>query len=310
MIKPKALKQGDLLALVAPSGCLSDSSTVHSAVKGIEELGFKVKVSGCCYKSYGYLAGHDNERANDINSVFADNDIKGIVCLKGGYGANRILDLLDYDVIKHNPKAFIGYSDITSLHIAFNKKCNLVTFHGPMGVSMAGEFDLYSKEYFYRALTQKEPLGELKNPSGIEAVSFVKGKTQGQILGGNLSLIASTIGTEYEINVKDKILFIEDIGEEPYRIDRMLIQLKHANKFNDCNGILIGNWKDCEPLNPVQSLTIEEVFKDIIVPFGKPVISNFYSGHMTPNITVPLGVEAILDADNLSVNIIESAYDF
>lgn len=305
MNKPKTLKKGDIIGLVAPSGPVEQLSTVEAAAEGLCKLGFQVKVGKSCYLKYGYLSGKDHERADDLNSMFQDKNIAGILCVKGGYGLTRILDLLDYDVIRQNPKVLIGYSDITALHLALNKKCNMVTFHGPVGYDLAGEFNEFSKSFFLKALTSDEPMGELFNPEGRDISCLHSGKTSGEIIGGNLSLIAATIGTEYEIDTKGKLLLIEDIGEEPYRVDRMLTQLRMAGKFHDCNGIIIGDWNNCNPVNPERSLTLNEVFNDIILPFKKPTICNVAAGHCTPKLTIPFGVQTILDADACKIIVTE-----
>jgi muramoyltetrapeptide carboxypeptidase len=308
MKEPKALKCGDTIGLIAPSSPTQNPENVELSVKKLVEMGFKVKVAESCYGNYGYLAGRDDIRARDINLMFADKDVAGILCLRGGYGTPRILDKLDYDVIKKNPKAFIGYSDITAIHIALNQKCKLVTFHGPMATSdMIDDFDDFTKESFIRAITLKEPLKELNNPEGIEIKCLTPGKASGSITGGNLSLIVSTLGTKYEIDTKGKLLLIEEIDEEPYRVDRMLTQLRLAGKFDDCSGLIIGDWNNCVPKNSRPSLTLMELFEDIILPSKKPAIYNFMTGHCKPKITVPLGVEAELDATACTLTLKESA---
>lgn len=309
MIKPKALKQGDTIGLIAPSSPVNHHDRVEESVKKLEEFGFNVKVGESCYGTYGYLSGQDEIRAQDVNRVFADPEIDGIVCLKGGYGTPRIVDRLDYEMIERNPKLFIGYSDITAIHIALNQICKMVTFHGPMPASdMLSNFDGFSKESYLRAMSSTNPLGELVNPPGVEIQCMVKGKASGPIIGGNLSLIAATIGSPYEIDTKGKLLFIEEIDEEPYRVDRMLNQLRLTGKFDDCSGIILGDWNNCVPSDPTKpSLTLMEIFEDLIVPSGKPMIYNFKAGHCKPKITIPFGVEAILDADQCTLTVKETA---
>ena len=307
MIKPKVLKAGDTIGVVAPA-----SPSKPEEVKVVEELlkklGFKAKLGESCFSRYGYLAGSDAIRAKDINNMFLDNEVDGIICLRGGYGTPRILDMLDYDLISKNPKVFVGYSDITSIHIALNNRCNLVTFHGPMMTSDIGRnFDDFSKESFLKAITTMEPMGELHNPEGEKIECFEEGVAEGKITGGNLSLIAATIGTPYEIDTKGKLLLIEDIDERPYSVDRMLTQLRLAGKLQQCSGIILGDFNNCIPNKGEESLTLMEVFMDIIKPLGKPTIYNLKAGHCEPKITVPFGVEAILDAKEGKLIIKESA---
>ena len=307
--KPKALKKGDRIGLIAPASPVSHPDRVEDSVKKLKEFGFEVTVGDSCYGNYGYLAGEDSLRAKDINRMFADPVIDAIVCIRGGYGTPRIIDQLDYEMIEKNPKLFIGYSDITTLHIALNQICKMVTLHSPMPASdMLRNFDEYSAAGFLQAISLPEPLKEMNNPEGEEMKSLVGGVATGPIIGGNLSLIAATIGTPYEIDTRGKLLFLEDIDEEPYSIDRMLSQLRLAGKLDDCSGLILGDWNNCVPRdNSKPSLTLEQVFQDLLVPIGKPIISNFKAGHCKPTMTLPLGVEAILDADQCKLTITESA---
>ncbi|HZK56764.1 MAG TPA: LD-carboxypeptidase [Clostridia bacterium] len=297
MLKPKALKLGDKIGITATSGP-APTENIKLAKVWLEGLGFKVELAPSCFASYGYLAGKDELRADNLNSMFADKTIDGIICLRGGYGATRILDRVNFDIIKANPKIFVGYSDITALHIAINQICKLVTFHGPTASpNIAGGLDDFSKREFLRAIMDTEPMKYIPTPQDTKIQTLVKGKACGIIVGGNLSLISATMGTQYEIDTKGKILFLEEIGEEPYRIDRMLIQLALAGKFDDAVGIILGDWNDCESKIYDNSLSLKEVFGDIIVPFGKPTIFDLKAGHCKPEATLPFGVKAVLDAE-------------
>lgn len=307
MIKPKALQPGDLIGIIAPASPAPEEK-VKLAIEQVEALGFRVKMTQSCYEKHGYLAGTDDRRAEDLNLMFRDPEVKGILCLRGGYGTPKILNKIDWAAIKANPKVFCGYSDITALHLGMNQISGLVTFHGPMAASdIAGGMDDYSKDYWLRALTQTAPLGEISNPAGEEIHCLVPGEASGELVGGNLALVAATIGTPYEIDTKGKILFLEDIGEEPYRVDRMLTQLALAGKFADAVGIVLGDWNDCDPAKPEQSLSLLEVFTEIVVPYGKPMIYNLQAGHCTPKVTLPFGVRAVLKAEEKVLVIEESA---
>lgn len=306
MIKPKALQKGDTIGIVAPSGPTTKEK-IEQGILGLENLGYKVKMGKSCYSHYGYLAGKDNERAEDINKFFEDESVDAIMCLRGGYGAPRILNLLDYEVIKNNPKIFIGYSDITALHIAFNQLCDLVTFHGPMAtIEVYKGMDEYTEGYLLRALTNKEPMGLISNPTDVEIKVLVEGQAEGEITGGNLSLIAGTIGTPYEINTIGKLLFIEEIDEEPYKVDRMLTQLALAGKFDDANGVILGDFNNCERKDE-NSLTLMQVIEDILVPYNIPIIYNLKAGHCEPKVTLPLGVKAKIDTATKELIILEEA---
>ncbi len=304
MTFPRALAAGDLIGLIAPSGGVKDPGQVEKAVAVLTRMGFAVKVGESCRANYGYLAGGDKLRASDVNAFFADDAICGIVCMKGGYGTPRILDALDYGLVARNPKVFVGYSDITAIHLALNQRCSLVTFHGPMGVSdVLLEGEGYSTRSWLSALTSTWPLGRMDNPPGSEPPAvLVAGKARGRLVGGNLSLVAATMGTPWEIDARGKILFFEDIGERPYRVDRMLTQLRLAGKFEECAGVILGDWKDCGPEEGKPSLSLQEIFRDVIAPAakagGKPVIMGVKAGHCSPSMTLPFGILAELDTES------------
>lgn len=309
MIKPKALKLGDMVGIISPSSPTSHEN-VKAAKDKLVEMGFKVKVGKSPNERYGYLSGTDSIRANDINEMFKDEEIKAIICIRGGYGTPRILDLLDYDAINANPKIFVGYSDITALHIAFTQKSNLVTYHGPMASSdMIKDFSKFSKDNLFKAIMNPEPLGKLSNPVGEEIVTINGGVAEGTIIGGNLSLIVATIGTPYEIDVKGKLLFIEEIGEEPYKVDRMLNQLRLSGKLEDASGIILGDFNNCESGKHEENLTLSQVIDNHIKTLKKPSIFNLQAGHCGPMLTLPFGVMARLDADKGELTILESAIE-
>ena len=304
MLKPKRLKLGDTIGVVAP-GSPTTEEKVEKVYNKLTKMGFKVVMGKSCYSKYGYLAGRDEIRAEDLNNMFGDKEINGIICLRGGYGTIRILDLLDYSLIRKNPKVFVGYSDITALHIAINKLSNLVTFHGPMAASdLIGDISDFSLNSLYNSIFNEQFNPSIENP--LEDLKAINGGVaEGEIIGGNLSLIVSTIGTPYEIDTKGKILFIEEIGEEPYRIDRMLTQLRLSNKLQEVEGIILGNFNNCSPEDPDMSLTLEEVIDNIIKPLNKPTLLNLQAGHCEPTITIPFGVKARLDADRKQITILE-----
>ncbi|NMB26912.1 MAG: LD-carboxypeptidase [Tissierellia bacterium] len=309
MRKPKGLKFGDTLGVIAPASPTTREK-VGKSYKKLMNLGFKVKMGKSCYEKCGYLAGSDSLRAEDINQMFKDEEIDGIICLRGGYGTSRILDLLDYELIRNNPKIFIGYSDITALHIAISKISKIVTFHGPMVSSdIIDNFSDFSKENLYNfILKDRFNLGIIKNPIGEEIEIINGGVAEGLIIGGNLSLIVNTLGTPYEIELKDKILFIEEIGEEPYEIDRMFTQLRLSGKLREAEGIILGDFNNCIAKNSGygNSLTLEQVIEDIIKPIGIPTIYNLKAGHCEPMVTLPFGVLARLNADKKKLTILES----
>lgn len=295
MIKPKPLKKGDKIGLIGASSP-TKQERIDPSIKAMEALGLEVVLGESCRANHGFLSGSDELRASDINEMFKDKSIKGIFAIRGGYGASRILDMLDYDMIQKNPKIFAGYSDVTALHSVLNERCKLITFHTPMAST---EFykgvDEYTMDYFKRNIFTNEPLGILKNPEGQEIKTLVSGMAIGQLVGGNLSIIASSMGTPYELNTKGKILFLEDVDEYPYKIDRMLLQLKQCGKFRDAAGIILGAWTDCEAKEGDNSLSLMEVFEELIVTENKPTIYNLACGHCMPTISLPLGAEVKID---------------
>ena len=304
MIRPKPLKKGQTVGLVASSSYV-EKEKVDAAIIAIKKLGLKVKVGHSCYKCHGYFAGEDSIRAKDINDMFADREVKGVFAIRGGYGAARLLDEVNYDAIRRNPKIFIGYSDVTALHIAINQNCNLVTFHGPMpATELCNDIDEFTKHYYEKNIFSKEPLGVVATVKDRMKI-IVQGEAEGKLIGGNLSLIVASIGTKYEIDTKGKILFIEEIDESPYKIDRMLLQLHQSGKFKDCNGIVLGAFTKCEAKDKNKSLSIDEVINEIIVPNNKPTIANIKCGHCMPTLTLPLGVKSRIDGGNGIFQILE-----
>lgn len=308
-LRGKALKKGDSIGICAPSGALSEGQSLEKVVIGIENLGFKPILGKSCYESYGYLAGNDDIRTEDLNSMFENPNVDGILCLRGGYGTPRIVDKIDYDIIRKNPKIFMGYSDITALLISINQNTGLVTFHGPMGASnvITNNDEEFTLNSFLKNLTCKKPFEYLENPKGREIVTYSSGKATGEIIGGNLSLLVSTLGSKYEIDTKGKILFIEEINEYTYRVDRMLTSLRLSGKFEDCAGIILGDFNACDNEKDGYSLSLHQVIKDVIGDLNKPVISNFSSGHCENMITIPFGVKCELDAESQKIKILEDS---
>ena len=294
MIFPEKLSQGDTVALLAPSG-VCNQSRILPAMATLEKWGLKVLLMPSCKEqSHPYLAGSDSMRAQDLMNAFTAPYIRGIFAFRGGYGAQRILPLLDYEAISKNPKIFAGYSDITALHIAINQRCGFVTYHSPMpGTELYKEdIDLYTvdslkKQIFEDYESQSQDFQEiLEKPDSIKVL--VKGNAEGTLIGGNLSLLVSSLGTPYEIDTRGKILFIEEITEEPYRIDRMLLQLKLSGKLTDCNGIMLGSFF------PETYETLSQIIEDLLVPLEKPLWANLACGHCIPTMTLPLGAKVCM----------------
>ena len=276
-------------------------------------LGLKTKLGRNAKARHGYMAGTARERVEDLHAAFADNSVAGLFCLGGGYGTERLLDSLDYALIRRNPKILVGYSDITGLHLAIGRKAGVVTFHGPVAMSALPPWTL---EYFRKALFVSEPICELGNPPETDPLAptfprhtVAPGRARGPIAGGNLTLISTTMGTPYEIETKGRILFLEDTGEAPYRVDRMLVQLKLAGKLAEAAGIVWGTCTDCVPSNSSFeiNLSMSDLLDEILGDLGKPVLAGLVFGHTKEKVTLPMGVECELDAGEKKVTITEAA---
>ncbi len=298
------LHKGDKVALVCASSAVPEAR-LAPAVAAVTALGLEPVLYPSCYFSnrHGYLAATDAQRAADIQKAFADPQIKGVLSIRGGYGAHRILPLLDLAAIARTPKYFSGYSDVTALHTAFNQYCGFVTYHTVMpSTEYYQPLDEYSQKELERALFT--PLtGPLCNPPGQPLTTLRGGRACGVLCGGNLSLLAASLGTPWEVDTRGKILFLEDIGEKTYRIDGMLTQLRNAGKFRDCAGVLLGYWTDCVPEDPEKTLELPEIIEELIVPAGKPVLSGLACGHSLPSMSLPLGALVSMDADRQTLEV-------
>ena len=314
-IKAKCLNSGDTVGVISPATSVSDPDDLYVAKEALDFFGLKMKIGKNVIKGTGYKSRTEKERLEDLTDMFTDKSVNAIFCIRGGYGSPGLLDKIDYEVIKQNPKIFLGYSDITALHLAINKKTGLVSFHGPMLLS---SFSAFTIDNFKKALFQKEPIGIIKNPEtkrDFRTVHPVRtifpGKAIGKLIGGNLTLITSLIGTDFEIETKGKILFLEDVGEEPYRIDRMLTQLNLSGKLKDCGGVVFGNCEGCDynGLKPsrIWDDSLGEILNKQLGNLGIPVFFGLTIGHSSDQLTIPIGVNAEIDADECYLNILESA---
>ena len=305
---PEPLKQGDKVFLVCTSSPIFEED-IEKCKKIVKELGFEAVVGERLFGNIGgYMAGTPEIRIKDLHRAFADDEIKGVFCVKGGFSASQLLDKLDYELIKNNPKVFVGYSDVTNLNIVLNQKCNLGTFHGPMIKSnMFCDFNDFTKKSFLNVLNRKKSeKWEFENPidekTGVEKEisllykkDFKNKKITGELTGGNLSIIVTTLGTDYEIDTKGKIFFIEEIEEEISRIDRMMTHLKYAGKFEDCNAVLLGNFSKCKNTYG-ENYELMDFLKDFFKDYEKPVIYGLESGHEKPDlVTMPLGAKCVVE---------------
>lgn len=310
-IKPEKLEIGDTIGLIAPGSYISQKQ-LDESIKNLEALGYKVKYNDAILDKYGYLAGKDSVRVKEIHSMFLDKEIKAIMAVRGGYGCARFIPMLDYNLIRNNPKIIIGYSDITSLLYGIYEKTGLVCFHGPVGTST---FNEYSINNMLSVIANDQNEFEMTNLNEDDAQIKVinPGVAEGELVGGNLSIVVSMIGTEFDIDSKNKIIFLEDIGEEPYRIDRMLTQMIQSGKFDECSGIALGVFRKCEidENSPEfeNSLTLQQVFSDRLGDLGIPVIYGLSFGHITNKFTLPFGINTKLDTYNRKLVLLENSVE-
>ncbi len=307
LIRPKALRSGDLIGIAAPASP-ADADTVAAGVRLLEARGYRVALGKSVLDAAlhcGYLAGSDADRAADLDRLFAHREVKAIFCVRGGYGAMRLLDLLDWSAIRANPKIFVGYSDVTSLHLALARRCGLVTFHGPMLTTLA-KCDAAAQSVFWRILEVMEPFGEY--PVASENLqTVVGGMVEGELAGGCLTLLASACGTPDAPDFTDKLVLIEDVGEAVYRADRCLTQLKNAGLLQSAAGFVIGEitgWQKQEARPEIN--TPDSLWRDTFTPLNRPALFGFPFGHAPNPLTLPLGIRARLDAQSRTLTLLEA----
>ena len=306
IIKPKRLRQGDVIGICAPAGPLASPDLLTPGIRYLEQLGYRIELSSNLYRKHGYLAGSDAQRVADLHELFTNKHVKAIFAARGGYGSHRILPLLDYGIIKRNPKIIVGYSDITALQLALFSKTGLTSLSGPMVVEMPSTFTPTSEEMFWRAVTSAKPL-ETFTAKRKQSYNNGQSSATGRLLGGNLSLIAALIGTPYFPIVKNSILLLEEIDERPYRVDRMLLQIKLKGILEQSNGIILGDFTDCVPVKGKPSLKLSQVFMESFNDLHYPILSGFRYGHIKHSLTMPIGVNVRLHRQKNSIEFLESA---
>lgn len=310
---PVPLNRGDTVGLVSPSAATDDLLNLQLAREVLEALGLKVRTGAHYASRRGHLAGTDAERAGDLNTMFADTQIKGIICARGGSGAARILPLLDYDAIRRNPKVLLGYSDITALHNAIQARTGLVTFHGPNGTGSWNKFnaDQFRRLFFDRDLIQYQNESDDDKelvPRTNRTTTLTGGKARGELVGGNLTVLTALAGSPYLPDFTGKILFLEDVSEAPYRVDRMFSTLKLMGALDKISGLIFGECTDCSPGNGYGSLTLAQVLEDYIKPLGIPAYSGAMIGHIRRQFIVPVGGRVEMDADAGSFRLLDSVF--
>ena len=303
LVRPPRLRPGDTVGLVNPAGATWSTIDIDIVRESFEAMGLKVKVGAHVLDRHGYFAGRDEDRAADVNAMFADAAVKGIICIRGGWGCARILPRLDFDAIRRNPKVLLGYSDITALHHAVHSRTGLVTFHGPVGIS---EWNSFNVGWLKRVLFGAEAV-TFENDRTFDVddtlvqrehrtATITPGVARGRLLGGNLTVLTTIIGSRYLPDFRDAVLFLEDVGEAPYRVDRMLQQLTLAGVLDQVKAVVWGTCSDCDPGEGFGSFTLEDVLMQHVKPLGVPAWHGAMIGHVTKQFTLPFGVEVEADA--------------
>ena len=315
MIRPKRLKPGGTIGVISPASPSERRSEIIRAQETLESWGYRVVIAENVNKERGLLAASEEERASDFNTMFEREDIDAVFVTQGGYGSAQIIRHIDFDMVRKNPKIFTGFSDITALHLAINKFCNLVTFHGP-GMSRFNKEELtkYTKDHFFKAVAETEPVGKISladDKKWIHAISG--GVAEGQMIGGNLTLICGTLGTDFAIETDDRILLIEEVDTEPWIIDHMMCHLRNANRLEKLKGVLVGECRNCVPAmrtsedSDSRDTCVEDVLDYYLKPLNIPVLYGLPLGHTKDLATIPLGVTVRIDADKKTLEVLEGA---
>jgi len=307
IIKPRRLSDSSLIALIAPAGPVKQEQ-IDRAQKTLSDMGYRTCYTQNILSQKGYLAGDDEIRLNDFHQAFDNKEVDAIICIRGGYGTTRIIDKINYDLIKQNPKIFIGYSDITALLKAIYQQTGLITLHGIVGISA---FTDYTKSIFNKVLSKQENENIIYPQDKYSIQTIIPGKANGKLAGGNLSLVNALIGTKYQLDFTNKVVFLEDIGEEPYPVDRMLTQLLLSGCMHKASGIILGNFTNCDidnkEITAENSLSLSDVFMDRLGHLNIPIIAGFSFGHIQNQAIFPIGIDAELETGLNGIRLLECA---
>ncbi|SEG17129.1 S66 peptidase family protein [Algoriphagus boritolerans] len=310
---PKSIQKGDTVGIISPSAATADRMEFTYAKEAMEALGFKVKLGENLKNRFGHLAGTDEERANDLNQMFSDQEVKAVIGIRGGSGAARILPMIDYATIKANPKPLLGYSDITALHCAIYSQTGMITFHGQNGTGSWNSFNVkqFEKVFFEKELVtyQNEMTkGDDLVTKGNRIQTLKGGTAEGVILGGNLTVLTALSGTPYYPDFHNSILFIEDIGEDPYRIDRMMSTLHLNGTLGKIKGFIFGQCSGCTPGGGYGSFTVDQIMDHYILPLGIPAYTGAMIGHIPRQFIIPVGAKVRMDSDAGTFSLTESVF--
>ena len=299
LLLPRPLPGGGCIGVIAPAG--PRPSKVADVIQWIEARGYQARAFPGCFEETGYLAGSDLVRLRDLHAAFADPQVDAIICLRGGYGSMRLLDSIDYPLIRKHPKILVGYSDITALHHAILQHAGLLTFHGPMLASdLAIDKKPPTSDALFTMLSGQQREGSwIEHPLDYPLLTLVPGRATGRLSGGNLAMLCATMGTPYEAELDGAILFLEEVGESAYRVDRLLTQLRLAGKLRSLRGVLVGD------LSPLSGAPLIDLLMQIFEPLGIPVLFGWRSGHIDPNLTLPMGANVLMDATQQRLQLLQ-----
>jgi muramoyltetrapeptide carboxypeptidase len=311
ILKPPRLRRGDVIGLISPASTPLPAEKIEKGARYLEGLGYRIKLGEHVAAQHGYFAGTDAERLSDLNAMLNDPRVKAIFAVRGGYGSPRLLPFVDYQAVRRQPKIIVGFSDITALQLALFRRTGLVTFSGPLpGVEFWQKPDPYTEENFWRLLTSRRRVGPLHNPNRERLRARIRGRGQGRLLGGNLSLLVSNLGTPFSPDYDGAILVLEDVHEELHRIDRLFTQLRNAGVLDQISGLVLGLFTRCQPSDPAKPhLKLAEIFNEVLTWVTAPSVEGFQYGHVARKLTLPFGLEARLDADRGILTVPESAVE-
>jgi muramoyltetrapeptide carboxypeptidase len=308
-LKPSRLRRGDLVGIVAPASPLTDPERLNRGIRYLERLGFRVKPGQHIRSAHGFFAGQDADRAADLNDMASDRRVRAIFCLRGGYGSARLLPLIDYGAFRRDPKILVGFSDLTALQLALWRKIGLVSFSGPLiGVEFAARPTSFTEEHFWRLLTSPRKPGVLPHPRGRLLRPLKPGTADGQLLPANLALLLSLFGTPFAPNLRNTLLAVEDVGEQPHRVDRMFTQLHLSGALRQVAGLVTGAFTRCLPTKPRSpGFSLRQILCDTATRVRGPMATDLAYGHQTNRITLPVGVYARLDCTHGTLSLAEGA---
>lgn len=311
ILKPPRLRRGDVIGLISPASAPLSAERIEKGARYLEGMGYRIKCGRHVAARHGHFAGSDAQRAADLNAMLNDPEVKAIFAVRGGYGTPRLLPFVDYRAARRRPKIVVGFSDITALQLALYRRAGLVTFSGPMpGVEFWRQPDPFTEEHFWRLLTSPRPAGRLPNPGRPRLHRRLPGRVVGPLLGGNLSLVTTLLGTPFSPDYRGAILVAEDVGEYLYRLDRMFTQLRNAAVLGRIGGFVLGEFNGCKPMDPAQPhLTLDEILDEVVGWLKVPAVSGLPYGHAPRKVTLPIGLPVELDADRGTLTIREPAVD-